>query len=70
MSKYIAFNRWDMGIRTVRLISEVLLLDKEMLKKDRSRWYPAETIINADSADNLTLFANTPVQAEYLLHSW
>ena len=32
-----------------------------MLKKARSRWYPAETIISADNADNLALFSNSPV---------
>ena len=34
-----------------------------MLKKVRSRWYPAETITFEDYADDLVLLANTPAQA-------
>ena len=33
-------------------------------KKARSRQYPAETITGADYADDITLLANTPTQAE------
>ena len=40
-----------------------------MLKKKRSRWYPAKTITDADYADDIALLANTPNQAETLLHS-
>ena len=32
------------------------------------RRYPAETITDADYADNIVLLANTPAQAETLLH--
>ena len=39
------------------------------LTKERSRRYPAQTIIDTDSADNIVLLANTPAQAESLLHS-
>ena len=39
------------------------------LKKARSRRHPAETITDADYADDLALLANTPAQAESLLHS-
>ena len=39
------------------------------LKKERSRWYPAETIADADYADEIVLLANTPTKAESLLHS-
>ena len=35
----------------------------------RNRWYPAETITNADYTDGLALLANTPTQAKSLLHS-
>ena len=35
----------------------------------RSRMYPAKTIIDADYADDITLLANAPAQAETLLHS-
>ena len=39
------------------------------LTKKRNRRYPAKTIIDADYADNIVLLANTPNQAETLLHS-
>ena len=38
-------------------------------KKAKSKRYPAETIIDADYIDALALLANTPAQAESLLHS-
>ena len=40
----------------------------ELIKK-RSRRYPAKTITDADYADDVALLANTPNQAETLLHS-
>ena len=40
-----------------------------MLAKERSRRYPAQTIMNADYADDIALLANTPAQEESLLHS-
>ena len=39
------------------------------LKKISKRWYPTETMTDADYADDLALLANTPAQAESLLHS-
>ena len=39
------------------------------LKKARSRWYPAQTVIDTDYVDDIVLLANTPTQAESLLHS-
>ena len=39
------------------------------LRKKRSRRYPAKTITDADYADDIALLANTPTQAETLLHS-
>ena len=39
------------------------------LAKERSRKYPAQTFTDADYADDITLLANTPAQAESLLHS-
>ena len=39
------------------------------LAKERSRSYPAQTITDADYADDIALLANTPAQAESLLHS-
>ena len=38
------------------------------LGKERSRRYPAQTITDADNADDIALLANTPAQAETLLH--
>ena len=37
--------------------------------KKRSRGYPAKTITDADYADDIAILANTPDQAETLLHS-
>ncbi len=39
------------------------------LTKERSRRYPAQTITNTDYTDDIALLANTPAQAETLLHS-
>ena len=39
------------------------------LAKERSRRYPAQTISEADYADDIALLANTPTQAESLLYS-
>ena len=39
------------------------------LTKKRSRRHPAKTITNADYADDIAMLANTPNQAETLLHS-
>ena len=39
------------------------------LTKKRSRRYPAKTITDADYASNIAILANTPNQAETLLHS-
>ena len=39
------------------------------LKKARSGWYLAQTIMDADYADDIALFANAPAQAESLLHT-
>ena len=39
------------------------------LSKKRSRRHPAKTITNADYADDIVIQANTPNQAETLLHS-
>ena len=40
----------------------------ELIKKSSKR-YPAKTITDVDYADDLALLANTPNQAETLLHS-
>ena len=39
------------------------------LTKERSRRYPAQTIIDADYTDDIALLANAPNQAKTLLHS-
>ena len=39
------------------------------LTKKRSRRYPTKTITDADYADDIAILANTPNQAETLLHS-
>ena len=39
------------------------------LRKKRSRRYPAQKIMDMDYADDIVLLANTPTQAETLLHS-
>ena len=39
------------------------------LTKKRSRRYPAKTITDADYTNDVAILANTPVQAETLLHS-
>ena len=39
------------------------------LTKKRSRRYPAKTITDVDYADDIAILANTPNQAEILLHS-
>ena len=39
------------------------------LKKARSRWYPTETMTDADYAYDLVLLTNTTVRAESLLIS-
>ena len=40
-----------------------------MLKKGRSRRYPAENITDTDYADDIVLLANTPILSESQLHS-
>ena len=42
---------------------------KNRLIDKRSRRYPAKTITDADYADDIAILANTPNQAETLLHS-
>ena len=39
------------------------------LTKERSRRYPAKTIIDANYADDIALLANAPAQAKTLLHN-
>ena len=50
-----------------------IVLKKEnrftLVKKTRSRRYPAETMTDEDYAADLALLSNTPAEAESLLHS-
>ena len=39
------------------------------LANERSRRYPAQTIMDANYADDISLLAKTPAQAETMLHS-
>ena len=39
------------------------------LTKEKNRMYPAETITDADYANDIALLENAPTQAETLLHS-
>ena len=39
------------------------------LKQTRSRRYSAENMTDADNIDDLVILANTPTEAESLLHS-
>ena len=39
------------------------------LAKERSKRYPTQTIMDEDYTDDIALLANTPAQAETLLHS-
>ena len=53
------------------MLSTSIDLKKEngfKLAKERSRRYPAQTITDANYTDDIALLANTPTQAESLLH--
>ena len=57
--------RFEMRILSIEVLREN---DFELTKK-RNRKYPAKTITDADYAKDIALLANTPNQAETLLHS-
>ena len=57
----------DYGLRTS--IDKIRENGFELTKK-RSRRYPAKTITDTDYADDIAILANTPNQAETLLHSF
>ena len=65
-SPYLFIICLDYGLRTS--IDKIRENGFELTKK-RSRRYPAKTITDADYADDIALLANTPNQAETLLHS-
>ena len=66
LAPYLFIICLDYVLRT--LIDKISENGFELTKK-RSRRYPAKTITNADYADDIAILANTPDQAETLLHS-
>ena len=66
LAPYLFIICLDYVLRT--LIDEIREKGFELTKK-RGRRYPAKTITDADYADDIAILANTPNQAETLLHS-
>ena len=66
LAPYLFIICLDYVLRT--LIDKIRENGFELTKK-RSRRYPAKTITEADYAGDIALLANTPNQAETLLHS-
>ena len=46
----------------LQMIIDLMKENRFTLKKARSRWYPSQTIMDADYADDLALFANIPTK--------
>ena len=67
LAPYLFIICLDYVLRT--LIDKIRENGFELTKK-RSRRYPAKTITDTNYADDIALLANTPNQAETLLHSW
>ena len=53
----------------LRMSIDLMKENSFRLAKERSRRYPAQTIMDANYTDDIALLANTPTQAETLLHS-
>ena len=53
----------------LRTSIDIMKDDGFKVAKERCRNYPAQTIADADYADDIALLANTPAQAETLQHS-
>ena len=66
LAPYLFIICLDYVLRT--LIDKIKENSFKLIKK-RSRKYPAKTITDADYADDIVILANTPNQAETLLHS-
>ena len=66
LAPYLFIICLDYVLRT--LIDKIRENGFELTKK-RSRRYPAKPITDADYADDIVILANTPDQAETLLHS-
>ena len=47
-----------------------LMKENGLILKKVIRLYHTETVMDEDNADDLMLFANTPAQANCLVHSW
>ena len=70
LSSLIWMNYFDLYIYIYIYISIDKIRENGFgLTKKRSRRYPAKTITDADYADDIAIQANTPNQAETLLHS-
>ena len=65
LTPYFFITCLDYVLRTIDKIRE----NGFELTKKKSRRYPAKTITDTDYADDIALLANTPNQAETLLHS-
>ena len=63
---HLRFQRFFTTIRPYDTSSERMHLDSSIYI---SRRYPAKTITDADYADDIAILANTPNQAETLLHN-
>ena len=66
LTPYLFIICLDYMLRT--LIDKIKENSFELIKK-RSRRYPAKTITDIDYTDDIAILANTPNQAETLLHS-
>ena len=66
LAPYLLIISQDYVLRTpIKLMKE----NGFTLAKERSRKSPAQTITNAEYADDIVLRENAPTQAEYLLHN-
>ena len=66
LAPYLFIICLDYGLRkSIYLMKE----NRFTQTKERSRRYPAQTITDADYADDIALRANTPTQAQSLLYS-
>ena len=53
----------------LRMSIDIMKENGLKITKERSRRYPAQTITDADYADDIALLVNAPFQAKNLLHS-
>ena len=68
-------DRYIRPIHVYNLLNYVLQTSKDLIKKiilkkgARNRWYPVETMTDADFSDYLVVLVNTPAQTESRQHS-